>query len=320
MDNVFEQEVPGPGLSVDREIWTITMDCVHRAARRVGSSGRRPVYPDRLIVAMFLWATWHDRCLSWACDRCHYNSLFRPRSPLPSVSQFTRRIKTEQCRQILQLVHIDLASRGVTPSLNYIDGKPLTVSPVSKDRDAGRGHVSGGYAKGYKLHAYITQSRRIAVWSVTPLNTDEKTTAREVLLPHLPLPADPLGLLLADKGYDAAPLYKALGHRGHTLMTPLRGQQFISGESHQPKSLSEMGKARREVLAGWTHTPRLMRYVMEQRNNAEGVFSVLALSLGLHALPGFVRRIHRVRNFVGGKIILYHARLLAKERLAAAAA
>src|SRR5438552_13963263 len=71
----------------------------------------------------------------------------------PAFSQFTRRIKTDRCRQILSWAHEELAEAHLASPVSYLDGKPLLVSPVSKDRDARRGRVSGGFAKGYKLHA-----------------------------------------------------------------------------------------------------------------------------------------------------------------------
>jgi hypothetical protein len=303
---------------LDRDSWQIVIACVRRAARDVGNCGRRPVYPNWLIVAMYLWSAWHDRCLSWACDRLHYNTLFRPRCKLPSISQFTRRIKSESCRRILQRVHDDLAARGIVTPLSYLDGKPILVSAVSKDPDAARGHISGGYGKGYKLHAYITETRRIPVWCVSPLNTDEKTVARELLLPHVPAPIDPrCAVTLADSNYDAAPLYKAFEAHGaggsHALLAPLRCQQRVGAEGRHPVTLRKMGAQRRAVVQLWQRSPGPLRYVMEQRNNAEGVFSVLAVAMGLHGLPSFVRRIHRVRPWIGAKIILYHARLLAQE-------
>jgi hypothetical protein len=302
--------------SLDRRTWQIVIASVRRAAKVFPSAGRRPVYPNGLIVAMYLWAVWHDRCLSWACERDHYNSLFRPRK-LPSVSQFTRRLKHQVSQAILQWVHDDLAKAGIASTLSYIDAKPVLVSPVSKDPDAGRGRISGGYGKGYKLHAYITQHRRIAVWCVTPLNSDEKTVARQALIPHLPPVSDcASALTLADKGYDAAPLYKAIAQRGdgHALLAPVRGEQFVGEQGRTAQVLRDMGPQRRAALVLWEKQPALMGYVMEQRNNAEGVFSVLAMTLGLGALPGFVRRLERVKRWIGSKIILDHSRLLAQER------
>jgi N-acyl-D-aspartate/D-glutamate deacylase len=79
-----------------------------------------------------------------------------------------------------------------------------------------------------------------------------------------------------------------------------------------------MGPGRREAVAAWADAPGLARMTLRRRNNVEGVFSVLAGPCGLSALPSHVRRLDRVTRHVGAKIILYHARLLAQERAAAA--
>ena len=112
----------------DAEVWARVVAAVKAAARAVGRVGRKCVYSDQLIVLMYLWCVWHDRPLCWAADRAHYNTLFRPRK-LPSVSQFTRRVKTHGVQLILQETH-DLLAGCFTP-VCFIDGKPLTVSPVS---------------------------------------------------------------------------------------------------------------------------------------------------------------------------------------------
>jgi hypothetical protein len=306
---------------MDRELWGIVMRAVRKATRAVGDPGRRtPVYPHRLIVAMYLWSVWHDRCLSWACDRSHYGAPFRPRGPLPSVSQFTRRVKGPVCQAILQHVHGQLAGLGVAGSpTGYFDGKALLVGPVSKDPEAARGRVSGGFAKGYKLHAYVNERRRVVVWGVMPLNVAEQSVALE-LVPRLP-PAAPGALDLADSNYDSAPLHKALAPLGRALLTPLKGQGRVKDGAHHPVTLRQMGAQRREAVAAWRDHPDLVRHALKARNNVEGTFSVMAVALGLGTtLPAFVRRLDRVRRWVGGKILLYHARLLAQERAAANAA
>jgi hypothetical protein len=172
---------------MDRELWESVLAAVKRAAEEVGwNGGRRPPrYPNWLVVAMCLWCLWHDRPLCWACDRGHYGGLFRPRR-LPSVSQFTRRVKSDDCQRVLQRVHDAFARRGPLTGEGYLDGKPLLVSPVSKDRQATRGRASGGFAKasgsggcpraGYKLHAFVNERRRVVVWSVTGLNEDWRCT------------------------------------------------------------------------------------------------------------------------------------------------
>jgi hypothetical protein len=312
---------------MDREIWAAVMAAVRQASRRVDRGRRRcpgrPVtFPNWLVVAMYLWAVWHDRNLEWACDPDHYGPLFRPRrackgGELPSASQFRRRVRSAAVRAILADVHRQLLGCGVASETGYFDGKPLTVSPVSKDPDARRGHVTGGWAKGYKLHAYVNEHRRIVVWSVTPLNTDEKAVALE-LADYLP--PDPLGLTLdlADSNYDSAPLHKKLDAKGRRLMAPLRAQQRVGPDGHHPATLRQMGPARRDLVAAWHDHPDLCAHVLHDRNNVEGVFSVLTVACGLGHLPAFARRLDRVRRYAGAKIILYHARLLAQERAAAA--
>jgi Transposase DDE domain len=308
---------------MDRELWQAVLAAVRRAARVVGREHkrRRSPYALWLVVAMYLWCVWHDRPLCWACDRSHYGRLFRPRK-LPSVSQFTRRVKEERFQRVLQLVHDELARRGLVTALGYLDGKALTVSPVSKDRDAARGKVSGGWAKGYKLHAYVNGHGRIVVWSVTGLNVAEQSVALE-LLPHLP-PQDPLALLLCDSNYDSAPLHKAAAALGLGALpvTPLKAQGRVKGGSHHPVTLRQMGPGRRELVAAWRDHPHLVRFVLKARAAVERSFGTLVCTGGgLSSLPAWARTLGRVTRWVGAKIILHNARLKVREdaqKLAAA--
>jgi hypothetical protein len=264
---------------------------------------------------MYIWSVWHDRPLCWACQRGNYGGLFRPRM-LPSVSQFTRRIKSEDCRRILDMVHDQFAQRRLCCESGYIDGKPLLVSPVSKDRQAKRGKICGGFAKGYKLHAMVNENRRIVLWSVTGLNEDEKTVAREVLLKRLP-PMTPNSLLLADSHYDSAPLHKdTLEPLGLCLLHPLSGQQFVGESGYNPESLRKMGASRRALVQLWQREPELMRFVLKSRNEIERVFAVLCCTAGGlgTAMPPWVRTLARVRRWVGVKIVLYNVRLAVQER------
>lgn len=299
---------------MDREVWTLILNAVKHAAEQVGWGGgrRRPVYANWLIVAMYIWSVWHDRPLSWGCRRGSYGFLFRPRK-LPSISQFTRRIKSDDCQHILQLVHDQFAQRGVMTQTVYIDGKPLTVSPVSKDRDAKRGKISGAFARGYKLYAAVNANRRIVVWSVMGLNEDEKTVARHALLPQLP-PLTPDALVIADSHYDSAPLHAQVSEPlGVWLIHPLRNQQRATGQ-FRARKLRQMPWSRRELVRQWEDHAELMRFVYKARQEIERVFGVLTCTAGgLASLPAWVRHLDRVRRWVGVKIILYNARLEVRE-------
>jgi Transposase DDE domain len=299
---------------MDREIWRIVFAAIKRATRVIGHTGRRPIYADWLVTAMYVWCVMHDRPLCWACDRKHYGSLFRPRK-LPSVSQFTRRVKSDVVQRILQHVHNELATRGIPCDLGYIDGKPLLVSPVSKDRQATRGKVCGGFAKGYKLHAFVNRRRRIVIWSVMGLNVAEQSVAAE-LLAHLP-PLTPQALVMMDSNYDSAPLHKISDTlKNMRRITPLKGQQRVGEQGHHPVTLRQMGATRRTLVREWDQHPDLLRFVLKERDEIERTFGVLVCTAGgLANLPSWVRTLSRVRRWVGVKIILYNARIEVQERL-----
>ena len=299
---------------MDRELWRSVLIAIRRAGRQVGWHGgrRKPVYANWLIVAMYVWSVQHDRTLSWACDRRSYGALFRPRK-LPSISQFTRRVKSDDCQRILQRVHNQFAQRCVMTNAVYIDGKPLTVSPVSKDRDAKRGKISGAFARGYKLYAAVNANRRIVLWSVMGLNEDEKTLARHVLLPNLP-PLTPDAVILADSHYDSAPLHEEVSEPlGLWLMHPLCGQERATGR-FRARKLRQMPWSRRELVRLWEERAELMRFIYKARQEIERVFGALTCTAGgLASLPAWVRHLDRVRRWVGVKIILYNARLHVRE-------
>jgi len=286
---------------MDREIWCKVLDAIKCAARSVEPTVRCPRFGDWLIVAMYFWTCSHDRPQCWACDREHYGRLFRPRK-LPSVSQFNRRVKTASVMRIMQRVHNDLARIGVAVPVSFVDGKPLLVSPVSKDPDARRGHVTGGFGKGYKLHAIVTEDKRIVIWSVTALNVHE-THVAQVLCGHLgPQLTD--SLILADGNYDDADLHKRVEAAGPRLLVPLRGM------AEHPVTLRQMGAARREHIKTTREQPDLVDYMLNWRTQIERVFSALTCyGGGLGPLPSWVRRLERVRRWVGCKIAMYHARL-----------
>ena len=120
-------------------------------------------------------------------------------------------------------------------------------------------------------------------------------------------------MLLADANYDAHDLHKDLTSRGGALVTNLRGS------ATHPVTLRQMGPMRRELLALNETNKSLVRMVLRYRVEVERTFSNLtSYGGGLAPLPSFVRRLPRVTRWVGAKIILYHARLTLRNRLAKA--
>lgn len=290
--------------------WRLTLVAVKRAAAAVARQQQhrhRLRFADWLIVAMYLWAVLHDRCQSWACDRAHYNGVFRPRV-LPSVSQFNRRLNHPRTGRLLQRTHEQLAGDLTATALSYLDGKPLLVGVASKDPDARKGHVMGGFAKGYKLHAWMSEDRRIPLWSVMPLNVGEQPVAEAMVAwaRQAGCRFAPCSLLLADQNYDSHDLHKGVDGLGTRLLLIPKG----GDRPRHAVTLRQMGPARRELIDAYARIPGLVRLVHGQRVNAEGILGNLCgYGGGLTPLPPWVRRLQRVRRWVGGKILLYHARL-----------
>lgn len=282
---------------MDSQTWRTVYRAISSANRSIPRFGRTPQYSDTLIVAMYLWSVWHDRPLSWASDRSHYNTLFRPRK-LPSNSQFCKRLQTERVQQILQRVHDQLAGSGTPAELAMLDGRILRVGSHSKDPDARKGRVAGGFGRGYRLHAWGTQDQRIPLWSVMPLNIDERVVAMALVDQAPPAP-----LVLADANYDSGTLYDRFAEDGISLLTPMRRPN--AGCGHRRPSLVRLAAARTwDGIAG---------YVYRERAEIERQFGHQVWTAGgLGPLPGWVRRLPRVRMWVGGKLIIQHARLLVR--------
>jgi hypothetical protein len=209
----------------------------------------------------------------------------------------------------LQGAHDALGGPLVPTALSYLDGKALPVGPTSKDPDARRGRTPGGFAKGYKLHAWATEDGRVPVWCVLALSAHEAVAARELLVPAMP-DLSPRALVLADGNYDDKALHAAVAARGGRLLARPRGW------GRHRTTRSAMGPARRQSLAVWGDRSGAgvpARSVYRKRIAVERTFSSLcSCGGGLGPLPGWVRRLPRVRRWVGAKILLYHARLRAR--------
>jgi len=279
-------------------IWKIIYAAIRDVNRAFPRPPRRCTYCDTLILAMFLWSVCHDRPRCWAAQRTSYYGPFRPRR-LPSRSQFMRRVNHPRCQAMLAEVHRRLADHPDRDQLAFIDGYPMPVRRHTTDADAKVGRSVGGLAKGYKLHAYVTDEGIIKHFRVTPLNVCEKKMAHELLLE-----ARPRGVVLGDKMYDDAKLFEAARACGGRFIAPPRRG---AGQGHVPQS-----PARLEAIDRWPTDTQLH----QKRGEVERHFGQLScFGGGLAPLQAWVRRLPRVRAWVTAKIIIYHARLRARTRL-----
>ena len=109
-----------------------------------------------------------------------------------------------------------------------IDGKPLPVAKHSGDRRATIGRGSGGFQRGYKLHAIYAGNNRPIAYHVAPLNVDERVVAAQMLR-EVPLGE---GYLLADANYETNPLYDQAASIGRVLVTRGGSQMPKDWDSH----------------------------------------------------------------------------------------
>lgn len=294
---------------MDRETWTVLIEASRIAAGRMPKPSRKPVYPDLLVLRVWLWAGMHDRPLSWACSRENYNGrLFRPRK-LPSISRLSRRVRSARFARLRAIFRSVMTGRAKGLPLSFIDGKALPVGEHSTDPDARDGVVTHTrFRKGYRLHARVNSAGFIEQYRVTPLNEGEARIARR-LVRHVPRG----GLVLADANYDSRHLYGATERRGAWLFTP------VKGKARKARTFRRMPELRRQAVVLWRDNPETASELMNLRASIERRFgNMVSFGGGLCHLPAWVRQLHRVKLWVDAKIAVYHARLIA--RIAAAAA
>src|SRR5262245_54254493 len=176
-------------------------------------------HSDRVIVLVKLRAAADDQSVSWACRPENWVGLKTP-AKLPSQPTMSRRLKTAPVQVLLMTVEDFL--RTFTPQderLSMVDGRPLTISPFSKDRDARWGYAFKGLGFGYKIHAIWGKGVVPEAWQVRPLNASESIVAQSQLAPRLPQ-ARGRRYMLGDSSYDSNRLYEALAARGYQLLAP----------------------------------------------------------------------------------------------------
>jgi hypothetical protein len=282
----------------------------HRAGARFTHSHER-------VVRVYLWSVLHDRPVSWACDPGNWNRPVRPPDPLPGQSTMSRRTRTDAFAAFLAALGDRLAGRPSAALLKYIDGKPVVVAAHSTDPDAAWGRGAGQKAKGYKLHAvWAADGAMPAAFEVRPLNVGEQQVA-ERLIPDA-LHAERPGYLLGDEQYNDSTLFDLAAARAHRLIAPR--QQPGTGVGHHYQSphrlrcidMLEPGPA--AAAAG--HDCRFGLGLVRARRAIERRFgNAVSFGGGLgSSLPSFVRRLHRVRNWVHAKLLINAARI---RRLAA---
>lgn len=282
---------------MERERWLWLYRLLMEVSARCRDHG--VTYPDRVIVAVFLWAAIWDRPVSWATRHEHWPARLR-RFNLPSQSCMSRRLRSRGVTALLDAVADRLRQHDAPPSpIRWIDAKPLPVSRHSRDPDAAFGRGAGGLNKGYKLYAIWPEKHLLpAAWDVRAINADEPTVGRE-LLQTLNGP----GWLLGDSAYDNNRLYHAAGERGHQLLAHRRYRHArgVGHHRHSPYRLRAIALLEQ---------PRY-RLLLDRRRGIETCFGNLTgFGGGLTSLPPWTRRLHRVKLWVHAKLLINALRIL----------
>jgi hypothetical protein len=256
-------------------------------------------YSGGLIALIYFYAVHTNHSLRWASDRRHW-PIWLQRLKLPSYSQICRRLRSGQVLALIRQINQELRQQLPRGRTKLGDGKAYVVNGFSKDRDATFGKVPDGWARGYKLHAILdAASAAIDAWSISGLARGEATVMRQ-LVQRLDLRGC---VLLCDANYDSNPLYRTVDSCGGRLIAPRRKPGTGLGHRpHHPHRLTAI-----ELLEG---NDDRRRAHARHRAAIERGFANLGNSIGLWALPNFVRRQYRVQQWILAKITLYHLHLL----------
>lgn len=277
---------------MERELWTLLYGIAIKLDNRWG----RWKYSAADIVVVYFWCVIHDRPMCWAVEKSNWPDDLRPEH-IPTQSTLSRRMRHPDAQQLMTQIEQTWIALVSLERLwiRIIDGKPLAVSGVSKDADAGYGRGAGGMRKGYKLHAIGSSGPLPLAWALAPMNVSEKTMAR-LLIPSLP----GAGYLLGDPEFDCNALFDLAHAADHQLLTPKR--QKHAGVGHRPQSPHRL---RSIELMKRPFGKRLYRF----RRQIERDFGTLtSFGGGLTCLPAWVRSFPRVRNWVHAKLLVNAAR------------
>jgi Transposase DDE domain len=281
---------------MERELWKVLYELLVQLDKGWGKWR----YAAADVLAAYLWAVVHDRPTRWGADRSNWPAELVPVS-LPPQWTLSRRLRKPATVQLMLQVEEHLQGLLVVGCywVWKIDGKALAVSGVSKDPDVGYGRGAGGSQKGYKFHALWGEGPMPVAWGLAPINVSEKTMAR-----HLIASSPGTGYLLGDKQYDANHLYDAAAAAGYQLVVRKTKHRGRGGLGHRPQSQFRLRSI--ELL-----TKPFGQMLYGQRRKIESSFGTLtSFGGGLAPLPAWVRRFHRVRDWVHAKLLIAGVRWL----------
>jgi hypothetical protein len=257
-------------------------------------------HPTSLIIRVHLWAALHDRPTAWACDARNWPPAVRP-ARLPDQSTMSRRLRREDIEPFLAAMHRRLNGRPQQSLIKIVDGKPLELPNHTADPDAAWGRGVSRQSIGYKLHLIYSVNPMPDAFVITPLDVCEKRMAFRMIKR-----VSGGGYLLGDSHYNASWLFDGCRQHRHQLVCPRVKPGTGLGHHYQapdrlraidllepPGGLNEYGPSL------YARRPAIER----QLGN------LVCFGGGLAALPSWVRRIWRVRQWVWAKLLINAARI-----------
>ncbi|PQO46763.1 transposase [Blastopirellula marina] len=248
------------------------------------------------VVRVWFWAVIHDRPISWACCRQNW-PIHERRRRLPSNATMSRRMRSPDVRAFLAKVE----DRVLRPNPDdcdtwFIDGKPLTISGCSKDKQATYGRATGGKAKGYKVHLIFGKTGIISDWRIASMKVDEREIARRMLRT-----TTIKGRLVADGNYDSNKLFAICDERGNIELFAPRRYGAGKGFGHRRQTAGRLHS--KKILED--SDPLIAKKILDERVAIERFFGNLTnWGGGLACLPAWARTYRRVHRWVQAKLIL----------------
>jgi hypothetical protein len=298
---------------MERQLWPILYQLLLEAGKH--HDRRRKQFGDAWIAIVYLWSVLHDRRISWACDPGNWRGEKLAPMQLPSPSTMSRRLnKCLGVRQLLEQAQV-ISNQWFGPQLCYwIDSKPLTVSGVSKDRDAGFGRAAGHKAKGYRLHVLYNSGGAVICWLLAPIQYGDSPAAacllNDVKLKQRCGQLPPMvGYCTGDNLYDVNHLYDGFEKIG--LQHVARPRTTAKQVGHSPQSPHRL-RGLDLVKRGFGQN------LLHARGGMERYFAnATSFAGGFAPLPAWVRRPRRVSLWASGKLLIDAVRRAKKQGLAA---
>jgi Transposase DDE domain len=257
--------------------------------------GTRRSFSDEHIVKVYYWAVIHDRPTNWACDPKNW-PLWQRRQQPPSPSTMSRRLRSRSVCDLLNAVDRRVIAPKQPGLYWIIDGKSLTISGCSKDRQAGYGRAANCMAKGYKIHAIINAQGDVAAWRVAPMNKDERVMAARLLQSK-----SLQGYLVGDSNFDSNPLHALCGSLDQLQLVTPRRYGSKCGIGHKKQTAGRL----RSIQLTENPYPRFAKNLLKDRADIERYFANLTnWGGGLTCLPPWVRTHRRVQRWVQAKMVL----------------